>query len=288
MSKIITLLLLASLVLIASDPVHAACTDGTPRVLEQERLRVATLNIAHGRRDSRNQMLLSGETIEDNLLRIADLFRRSNADVIALQEADAESIWSGQFNHVALLADRSGFPCYVHGLHANSRLYDYGTALISRHAFAAHSVHHFQPSWPTTTKGFVVASVPWNPAGALASPYYLKLVSVHLDFSRRAVRRSQIDELVQALSGLNGPLIVMGDFNSDWSREDSSVRLLAQRLDLHAWAPEAPGMETYARGEARLDWILLSRELRFDRHAVYSDVVSDHLAVVADVSLISE
>jgi endonuclease/exonuclease/phosphatase family metal-dependent hydrolase len=233
-------------------------------------------------------MLLSGETIEGNLLRIADLFHRSKADVIALQEADAESIWSGQFNHVALLAELSGFPCYVHGLHANSRLYDYGTALISRHAFVADTVHHFQPSWPTTTKGFVVATVAWNPSGALASPYYLKLVSVHLDFSRRAVRRSQIDEMERVLSGLNGPLVVMGDFNSDWSREDSSVRLLAQRLDLHAWAPDLPGMETYERGEARLDWILLSRELRFERHAVYPDVVSDHLAVVADISLTRE
>ena len=49
-------------------------------------IRVATLNIAHGRKDGRNQMLLGEETIRSNLVEVADFLDRSEADVIALQE----------------------------------------------------------------------------------------------------------------------------------------------------------------------------------------------------------
>ena len=103
--------------------------------LVQPELLVVTLNMAHGRKDGRNQMLLKGETIRANLLDVAALMNRSSADVIALQEADAESRWSGQFNHVELLAQKSRFNCFIHGIHASKRLYDFGTALMSATAW---------------------------------------------------------------------------------------------------------------------------------------------------------
>ncbi|MDX1253711.1 MAG: hypothetical protein R3201_00395, partial [Oceanisphaera sp.] len=101
--------------------------------LETDRLVVATLNIAHGRKDARNQMFLNEDQIRGNLLELASLMDRAEADMIALQEADAPSWWSGKFNHVEFLSQNSIYPCYVHGVHASNRLYDFGTALISRH-----------------------------------------------------------------------------------------------------------------------------------------------------------
>ena len=284
-------ILTAVLVVLSAGPgsAAAACLDrlGVPEVLLQNSLQVATLNIAHGRKDSHNQLLLRGETIRQNLRDIANLMRRSGADVIALQEADAESAWSGGFNHVTFLAEQSGFGCVIHGRHANSFLFDYGTALVSPHAYTAGFPHHFQRTWPTTRKGFVLASLPWNPGGRLEQALHLKLVSVHLDFSRRSVRRSQVDEMVRVLSSLSGPKVVMGDFNSDWTRKDSSVRRLAEQLDLHPYQPNSDSLATYGDGEARLDWILLSSELQFQAHAVYPDVVSDHMAVAAEIVLVS-
>ena len=75
----------------------ADCTetpDGTT-VIDTDFVRVVTLNMAHGRKDGKNQMLLKGETIRGNLVELAALLDRAEADVIALQEADAESSWSG-------------------------------------------------------------------------------------------------------------------------------------------------------------------------------------------------
>ncbi|MBT8064202.1 MAG: endonuclease/exonuclease/phosphatase family protein [Gammaproteobacteria bacterium] len=262
----------------------ALCPEAAA-VLESDQLRVVTLNMAHGRKDARNQMLLKGETIRANLAELGALLDRAEADVIALQEADAPSAWSGRFDHVGFLAESTSYPCYEHGIHASNRMYDFGTALISPHRFDGGFVHTFQPSKPTTTKGFTVAALDWNPGGALDTPLRVKFVSVHLDFSRRSVRRAQIDELVGVIGKLEGPLVLMGDFNTDWQTEDSSLKHLAELLGLKVFRPHAEGLSTYGDKGARLDWILVSPGLEFLNYYVVPDVVSDHYAVAADIGL---
>ena len=106
-----------------------------------------------------------------------------------------------------------------------------------------------------------------------------------LDFSRRSVRQSQIREMTQRLGRLDGPLVLMGDFNTDWLSEDSSLQLLAENLGLKVYEPHAEGYSTYGDKGARLDWILISPELEFKTYAVYPDVVSDHFAVAAEIVL---
>jgi len=258
--------------------------DGSA-VIESGFIRVVTLNVAHGRKDGRNQMLLKEETIRNNLLELAQVLDRAEADVIALQEADAESSWSGKFNHVDFLAQNSDYGCSHHGIHASNRMYDFGTALLSGHPFQGSFVHSFQPTRPTTTKGFSVAALNWNPGGLLPEPKLVKFVSVHLDFSRRSVRRSQIDEMVAVLARIDGPMVLMGDFNTDWQTGDSSLKYLAEQMDLSVFEPHADGLSTYGDKGARLDWILISAELEFSMYAVFPDVVSDHYAVAAEIVL---
>lgn len=274
------------LLLLASEPaLPCEEADGDAPVLDSAFLRVVTLNVAHGRGDGRNQVFLKKDTIRGNLLELGRLLDRAEADVIALQEADAASSWSGKFDHVALLSENTRYGCYFHGIHASSRMFDFGTALLSPHPFQGSFAHSFNPSRPTLTKGFSVAGLSWNPDSALPEPVLVKFVSVHLDFSRRSVRRSQVAEMVTVLSGLDGPMVVMGDFNTDWNAEDSSLQHLAGQLDLRAYQPHAEGLSTYGDKGARLDWILISRELEFSQYQVYPDVVSDHYAVAADIVL---
>lgn len=253
--------------------------------IESAVIRVATLNVAHGRKDGRNQMLLGEGTIRSNLVEVAALMDRSEADVIALQEVDAESKWSGKFNHLDFLSDNSAYACTYHGLHASGWLYDFGTALLARRPFHDSFGHSFEPSWPTTTKGFSFAALDWNPGGALPEPIGVNFVSVHLDFSRRSVRRSQIEEMVTVLSQIAGPMVMMGDFNTDWQTTDSSLKYLAEQMNLSVFQPHADGLSTYGDKGARLDWILISEELEFSRYSVIPDVVSDHYAVAAEVVL---
>ena len=272
---------------LATSALAGPCTDDAG-VIDSPYLTVATLNMAHGRKDARNQVFLSEEAIRGNLVELAALLDRADADMIALQEADAPSWWSGEFNHVDFLAENSVYPCTLHGVHATTRAYDFGTALLSKHPLQGGFVHSFQPSWPTTTKGFTLAALNWNPGGRLEQPVRVKFVSVHLDFSRRSVRRAQIAEMLKLLGNLEPPLVLMGDFNTDWLTEDSSLKFLAEELGLEVYEPHAEGLATYGDKGARLDWILASPDLQFRRYAVYPDIVSDHYAVAAELELVEE
>ena len=67
--------------------------------------RVMSLNLGHGRGEGVHQLLTSDVGIHDNLERVAGLLKREAPHVVALQEADGPSIWSGGFDHVATLAE---------------------------------------------------------------------------------------------------------------------------------------------------------------------------------------
>jgi endonuclease/exonuclease/phosphatase family metal-dependent hydrolase len=204
------------------------------------------------------------------------------ADVVALQEADAPSRWSGDFDHISYLAEESGFPCFVHGRHSISWISSYGTALLSRSRPGEAESVRFSPSWPSKQKGFVFATFEGPVDRQRAS---VTVVSVHFDFLRASVRDQQVSELVSRLTEVDGPIVLMGDLNSEWGQGQSHVRALADELNLHAFSPENDGLGTYKDPTGkRLDWILISQELEFRTYEVLPNVVADHLAVVAEIA----
>ena len=130
-------------------------------------------------------------------------------------------------------------------------------------------------------KGFVVSTIDWPGQPDVK----VDIVSVHLDFSSEFTRRQQARELIAVMRGRGLPMIVMGDLNTDWHQEDSTVHLIADELDMNVHSPDVQGLETFPLSGKRLDWILLSGELEFSSYRVVSDVLSDHRGVVAEVVL---
>ncbi len=245
-------------------------------------LKVLTLNVAHGRSDGRNQALQRTKTIRSNLDDVAKLLARVRPDVAALQEADGPSIWSGGFSHVEYLASNAGFEFSSHGLHVDGAKISFGTALLSCRLLKDALSITFESSPPTFSKGFLVSAVAWP-----SEPETLvDVVTVHLDFSRRSVRREQVAQMASELKPRKRPLIILGDFNCDWKRENSALRVLARELNLVAHKPDANDLITFPKLRTRLDWILISGEFRFIKYEVLSDEpVSDHFAVVAEIEL---
>lgn len=248
-------------------------------------LTILTLNIAHGRKDAFNQIFLSKKKISQNLLDIADVIRSQNADVVALQEADGPSRWSGNFDHVAFIADQAGYSWFYRAAHADSWFFNYGTAILSRLPIIETVEHTFKPSPPTFNKGFLLGRVMWNPNPDVERTVAIDIVSVHLDFSSKKVRRKQINEIADILLTRSSPMIILGDFNSEWFADDSVVKRLADKAHLKVYQPDATNLQTYLKGGKRLDWILLSNELDFVSHEVLPNVISDHQVVVATVAL---
>jgi len=244
-------------------------------------LTVMTLNMAHGRGDSFHQLLQTTDTTLGNLEAIAAMLNREQPDVIALQEADGPSFWSGNFNHVAYLAERSPYSWAVNGQQVAGIGLVYGTALLSGLELQQPQAITFDPSLAMIRKGFVVSTIDWPGQPDVQ----VDIVSVHLDFSSEYTRRQQARELIAVMRDRGRPMIVMGDLNTDWHPENSTVRLITDELDLNPHNPEAQGLETFPFSGKRLDWILLSKNLEFSSYRVVADVLSDHLGVVAKVVL---
>ena len=243
-------------------------------------LRVATLNLAHGRKDSINQLFVWENTFKENLNDVAEVLTRHRPHVVALQEADAVSRWSGSFDHVSYLAAGADYPWRTHVSNAEGWLYSYGTALLSALPITETVKHTFESSPPTLDKGFVLAQIEW-PSGEEKNSRTIDIVSVHLDFSRQSIREKQINEMIKILSARMNPTIIMGDFNSEWLAEVSVIQELATKSRFTTYRPESADYNTYK--DKRLDWILITKDLEFVDYQVLPDILSDHAMLVADI-----
>ena len=242
-------------------------------------LRVATLNLAHGRGLATSQIGLPRETFEQNLRAVGEVLCAERPDVVALQEADASSAWSGRFDHVALLAQAAEFPYVHHVLHVDhgppGLHLRYGTALLSRLKLANCTGHAFRTG-VLDAKGYAAARVEF--AGRP-----LTVVSVHLDPSSARRREQQAAALINDLRSCPGGLVIMGDFNTTWDKPDDGLRVIADALHLRAHEPLDAARATYpaASPRRRLDWILVSDDLLIQKSWECSESISDHQAVVA-------
>lgn len=245
-----------------------------------------TLNLAHGRNLSLHQSLVRRAALDANLAGIAAALRREAPDVVALQEADGPSAWSGNVDHVEAVRDLAGFGHAFRGEHGSFRVggfrASYGTALLSREPLRETESVPFDQSW-RDDKGFVraVVDAPGFPD--------LEVVSVHLDFLRPKIRRRQAARLIAELGQRRGPRVLMGDFNCGWSGTERCVlSSIANGLGLVAWRPhERLASFPSFRPTTRIDWILASPGIRFRSYATSSARVSDHLGVVADITEMS-
>lgn len=249
-------------------------------------LTILSLNIAHGRNQSINQLLVNKEDLKHNIITIARLIKAVDADVVALQEVDGPSSWSGNFDHLELLAREAKYPWYYRANHAESRLFSYGTAILSRLPVREIMQYTFDPSPPTFNKGFLLATVNLARDSENEEDVTIDIASVHLDFSRKSVREKQITELSTALKDRKNPLILAGDFNSDWFAEESTVRRLAEDTRMSAFRPKTRDLPTY-KSDRRYDWILITNELAYVSYQVLPDPVSDHRAIVAEIMMIA-
>lgn len=248
---------------------------------EPQTFRVMTFNLAHGGGVAGMQAGLSVEVYQANIDAVAIVVRREQPDLLAIQEADAPSVWTGSFDHVRRLADKAGLPEVFHGVHFDMGLggfrIAYGTALLSRRPLRGTASYRSNVA-QLHTKGFVTAEVAFD-----GQP--LIVASIHLDSGSRSVRAREVEQIIAVLRKADRPIILMGDLNSRWGRKDDAVAILAARLDLDAYQTERTDLDTFStvRPSTRIDWILISESLEFTDYRVVPDAASDHLAVVAEV-----
>ncbi len=225
----------------------------------------------------------------DNLAGVAELVRRTGADLVLLQEVDRGTRRSGSVDQPAVLAERTGF----HVAFGSALDYDggkYGVAILSRWPIVADTLIHL-PVTPSQTR----AGGTHEPRGALrvvvASPAgRIALIDTHLDpTGDDRWRRQEADSVVSLAAQarrVEPMVIVGGDFNSTpESAVQSAVRAGGLR---DAWAVCASGDGFTYPVDAptkRIDYLFLTGDIGCAGARVIETRVSDHRPLIVDVLL---
>jgi endonuclease/exonuclease/phosphatase family metal-dependent hydrolase len=225
----------------------------------------------------------------DNLGGVAELVRRTGADLVLLQEVDRGTRRSGRVDQPAVLAERTGF----HVAFGSALDYDegrYGVAVLSRWPIVADTLIHL-PVTPVQVRAGgsheprgVLRVVVAAPAGRLA------ILNTHLDASGDdRWRRQEADSIVSlaAQVGRTEPAVIVGgDFNST---PESAVQGAVRAGGLRdGWAACTSGEGFTYPADApvkRIDYLFLTGDVRCTAARVVETRVSDHRPLLVDLIL---
>jgi endonuclease/exonuclease/phosphatase family metal-dependent hydrolase len=244
------------------------------------RLRIVTFNMAHGRGLTPIQGITSSRKLRHNLRRIAALLGRLRADVVALQEVDERSVWSGNFDHLDYIKAHAGYPYAAFGI--NNRRTGlmnlcYGNAILSRFPIAATETVVFGKR-KVGEKGFLFTEI--DVGGRI-----IPLVNLLL----------QLDQLVAWLrvkqhdrgEGWAVPPVVCGDFNNPDTRDDATSSLLGLLHEYGDYTLHPRLSPTFPSPLPRraLDFIFVPPRCRHVHCEVVRSILSDHRPVLVEFSV---
>ena len=255
-----------------------------------------TFNIAHARGVSPvHQSLRSHDRLRTNLLKIARLIARMGVDIVALQEIDQDSRWSGSFDHLKFLSEHTGLIHGVFGL-TNKRTgrfhLNYGNAFLSRFPIHHHECVTFDLGG-VGKKGFLFAEID-TPSGRLP------ILNAHLHHRSRPARLRQVIRLMHFLDEQRkhrkarwrtGPFLC-GDLNNPSTQPDATAVLLGymEQFDNCTLLPKghqgrAPHTFPALWPSRSLDYIYLPGGCTAVSAAVVRSYLSDHRPVLAEFNL---
>jgi endonuclease/exonuclease/phosphatase family metal-dependent hydrolase len=268
-----------------------AALAGRPLLMVMARMRLLTFNIAHARGPTPvHQSLRSGKALRANLLKIARLIDRLAPDIVALQEIDENSRWSGSFDHLAFLQEHCSLKHSAHGVHnrrAGRYHLNYGNAVLSRWPIHHREIVSFGRG-SLGEKGFLYAEID-TAAGRLP------LINLHLHHRSRPQRLKQVVRLMRFLEEQHHhrsahwrvPPLVCGDFNTPANRPDATATLLGyfEQTNNYTLLPKAGRTFPALMPVRALDFVFLPEECREARAEIVRSLLSDHRPVLVEFTL---
>jgi endonuclease/exonuclease/phosphatase family metal-dependent hydrolase len=247
----------------------AACLSAVRAAHARVRLRVMSYNIHVG----------VGMDKKLDLARVAEVIRRSRADIVGLQEVDRGVERTGRVDEVRELARLTGMDyAFAHNLDYQGG--QYGVAVLSRFPILAIDHRRYMNRRERERRGFIRVEIEVNGRR-------INFVTTHLDYQFADGREFEAAQLLKALEDVRGPLVVAGDFNEEPARGAYDMMLKAGFKD--SWTKgTAPGL-TYPADKPtkRIDYVFyrnLGDDVRADA-AVPDTLASDHRPVVVQFRL---
>lgn len=221
--------------------------------------------------------------IDGYLDQVHTYLKKSNADIIALQEVTQEK--DGSNNIAKIVAEESGydfiFDPTMEG-ELNGKVVDWGKAVLSRYKITDHKTYTLSQEEKRTALEVIlqVNNVP------------LHVFSVHLLHTHQKdnrIQTLQVDNLIKALPTEH--VIVMGDFNAT----PKSIVIKKMRDILKDANPRStPTWSLYTEGcpvcklaevNTCLDYLFTSKDIKIKSFEVGDSSASDHLPILANLEL---
>jgi endonuclease/exonuclease/phosphatase family metal-dependent hydrolase len=212
--------------------------------------------------------------------RIADVIKRNDVDVVALQEVDNKARRSGGVDQLAELAKLTG----MHGVFGKARDYDggeYGQAILSRKPIEHMDVHKLPGATGQEERIAMVARIPQDKP--LPDLIFVGTHLHHMGEEHRLPQAAELDRILREhATKREPPVMLLGDLNAT---PDSEVmnRLRATWEDATAKA----GMSFPAdKPDRKIDYVLLPKGHGWEvvsGKVVDEPMASDHRPVVVEL-----
>jgi endonuclease/exonuclease/phosphatase family metal-dependent hydrolase len=257
------LILVSCLLLSCAQTLEGGAGHGRPNGI-----RVLTYNIHHGEG-------MDGSFDYD---RLAEVIRRADPDLVALQEVDRRTGRASGVDQAAALGKRLG----MHHTFGEAMPYgggSYGEAVLSRFPFAGMYNTALSCSPGQEPRAALLVQVrPWGEEGPI-----LLFTGTHLCHQSEETRFVQVAEILDALKEWGGPAVLAGDFN--FAPDSEPYKLMSEEWDDAArlLGREEPTFGAHFAPEerdARIDyvWVRKGSGLKVKEIEVMEEpLASDHL-----------
>ncbi len=264
----------------------AGCFEKVSQSDAASQIRVMTYNIHHG----------AGRDGKLDIDRIAEVIESEKPDIVGLQEVDKNfGSRSANQDQVKLLAEKLGMfyfygPAIVGSDPENPNLY--GNLILSRFPIQESKVHRL-----ANEKGM-------EPRVCLESQIEINnrkftFMVTHLNHRVNRVRIAQVGDIMNRIENIDGPIVLMGDFNclppgekdgTEWKEKTMPVALIMEKFK-DSFLLTQKKKESNVLDSRRIDYIFVSPDIaskvksyRQKRDSV-TDVASDHMPVIVELNL---
>lgn len=221
----------------------------------------------------------------DNLARVAELVRTTNADIALLQEVDRGTTRSGNTDQVRVLAGLTGFHA-AFGKTLDYQGGDYGIAVLTRWPIISDTLHRLPVNPPQERSGSG-----YEPRGALeaviqAPGQSLTFLNTHIDASREDFYRRQematlLSLATRSINEQEKSTFVGGDLNSEPGSAVIDMLRGSPLRDVWAECGQGAGLSYPAdKPVKRIDYLLLPGDWKCTGATAIETEASDHRPVL--------
>jgi endonuclease/exonuclease/phosphatase family metal-dependent hydrolase len=212
-----------------------------------------------------------------DIARIAGVIGENGADIIALNEVDNATERSLGIDQAGFIAGKLNFYS-AYGKTIYYRGGQYGNAVLSKYPILYTKNHSLPRIEAMNEEPRCMLECRIDINGCL-----INILAAHLSLSRQE-RIETVKYISEVISGLNGPIILLGDFNLRYKTELEELKpLLGVLKDTSAECGQADIIKTFNSSslESKIDYILVSREFQVVSSYIIETKASDHVPLVA-------